>query len=145
MRKPISIVLAGLLVVLPLQQVQAQVAQQEAVSVDQTAPPEDAAQLFRVPPLTENTARLWRTTSDRTLLSTPFADVLLAKQDPTIGWTGDRTTSMGARDVFRVKVLPVPRMGTAGKVVVTVLAIAVVLALGVVIVCAQDGRCDGGT
>ena len=135
MRKPISIVLAGLLVVLPLQQVQAQVAHQEAVSVQQTVPPEGAAHLFRVPPLTENTARVLWTRSDRTVLNTPFAGALLVQEDPSIGWKTDDAASMVANNVSRVEARPLPRLNTAGKVALTVLVLAVVLVAAVIIDC----------
>ena len=133
MRKPISIVLAGLLVLLPLQQVQAQVAQQEAVSVQQTAPPEGAAHLFRVPPLTENTARVLWTRSDRTVLNTPFAGALLIQEDPSIGWKTDDTASMVANNVSRVEARPLPRLNTAGKFALSVLVLAVILVAAVII------------
>ncbi len=61
MRKAISIFLAALLIILPVEPVLAQAVQQEAVSVQQTAPSDGAAALFRVPPVTENHARLLRT------------------------------------------------------------------------------------
>ena len=54
MRKAISIVLAGLLLVLPVEQVFAQAVQQKGVSVQQPLPSDGAARLLRVPPLTEN-------------------------------------------------------------------------------------------
>ena len=68
MRKAISIVLAGSLLIPPAQQVLAQAVQQEAVSVQPTSPPTPAAALFRIPPLTQNSARLLGTSSDRALL-----------------------------------------------------------------------------
>ena len=88
MRKALSIVLAGLLVTLPVEQVLAQAEQQEAMSVQQTVPPDDAAGFFRVPPLTQNSALLFSTSSDRALLDTPFADAPLAQQEPDGGWWG---------------------------------------------------------
>ena len=81
MKAALSIVLAGLLIILPVEQVLAQAAQREAVSVQQTVPPDGAAHLFRVPPLTENSARLLRTPSDRMLLHTPIADALLVQEN----------------------------------------------------------------
>ena len=68
MKAALSIALAGLLVILPVEQVLAQAAQQEAVSVQQTAPADGATRLFRVPPLTQNTARLLRTPFERALV-----------------------------------------------------------------------------
>ena len=90
MKAALSIVLAALLIILPVEQVLAQAAQQEAVSVQQTESPEGAAHLFRVPPLTENSARLLRTSSDRTLLDTDFWDAALVQEggmeDWALGW-----------------------------------------------------------
>jgi len=86
MRKALSIVLAGLLMILPVEQVLAQAVQQEAVSVQQAAP-DPAAALFRVPPLTENSVRLLRTSSDRALLNMPIADALLVEGNYAEGWT----------------------------------------------------------
>ena len=86
MRKAISVVFAALLIILPVEQVLAQAVQQEAVSLQQAVPPDGAAHLFRVPPLTENSARLLRTSADRAPLSTPFADAPLAQEDPDENW-----------------------------------------------------------
>ena len=74
-------VLAGLLLVLPVEQVLAQAAQQEAVSVQQTTPSVAAARLLRVPPLTPNAALLLRTSSDRALLDTDNEGIGLPPQD----------------------------------------------------------------
>ena len=87
MRKAPSIILAGLLVILPVEQVLAQAVQQEAVSVQQAAPSDPAANAFRVPPLTENSVRLLRTSSDRALLNMPIADALLVEGNYAEGWT----------------------------------------------------------
>ena len=86
MRKAISVVLAALLLILPVEQVLAQAVQQGAVSVQQTPPSDGAASLFRVPPLTENSARLLGTTSDRALQDTPIADALLVQENNGEGW-----------------------------------------------------------
>ena len=59
MKAALSVVLAGLVVMIPLQQVQAQVAQQEAAGLHQAAPPDSAAHRLRVQPLTESGALLW--------------------------------------------------------------------------------------
>ena len=59
MRAALSIVLAAFLIILPIEQVLAQAVQQQTVSVQQKAP-DGAAALFRVPPLTEDAARLLR-------------------------------------------------------------------------------------
>ena len=81
MRKVISIVLAALLIVLPVEQVLAQAEQREAVSMQRAVPSDPAAHLFRVPPLTENSARLLRASSDRALPNTPIADALLVQEN----------------------------------------------------------------
>ncbi len=81
MRKAISIVLAALLVLLPVEQVLAQAVQQEAVSVQRSVSPDGAAHLFRVPPLTENSARLLRTSSNDALLESSFSN-----PPPVSGW-----------------------------------------------------------
>ena len=61
MRKAISIVLAGLWLMLPVEQVLAQAVQQESVSVQQPVQSDGAARRLRVPPLTESAAQLLRT------------------------------------------------------------------------------------
>ena len=82
MRKALAIVVAGLLLLLPVEQVPAQAVQQEAVSVQQTAPPDGAAHLFSVPPLTEDAALLLRTSSDGALLRPS-----LSTRDAAVGWS----------------------------------------------------------
>ncbi len=60
MRAALSIVLATALITTPLKLVLAQAAKQEAVSVQQTAPPDSSRhRLIAVPPVTDNTSRLW--------------------------------------------------------------------------------------
>ena len=86
MKAALSIFLAALLIILPVEQVLAQAVQQQAVSVQRGAQ-DPAARLFHVPPLTENSARLLRTSSDRTLLDTDFAEPVLMQNAP--GWWGD--------------------------------------------------------
>ena len=78
MHKAISVVLAALVIILPVEQVLAQAVQQEAVSVQQTAPSNGAAALFRVPSVTENHARLLRTTPVDALLPTPNLGLAVA-------------------------------------------------------------------
>ena len=85
MKAALSIVLATLLIVLPVEQVLTQAVQQEAVSVQQGAPSDPAAHLFRVPPLTENTVRLSGASSDRALLNTDPTDALFVQEDPGEG------------------------------------------------------------
>ncbi len=81
MHKATSIVLAALLIILPVEQVLAQAAQQEAVSVQPTAPTGSAASLFRVPPLSENSARLLGNPSERALLSARFVERPVMQED----------------------------------------------------------------
>ena len=80
MRKALSIFLTALLIILPVEQVLAQTVQQDAVSVQQTRPPNPAAALLRVPPLSENSVRLLRGSSERSLLNTPFAEAPLVQE-----------------------------------------------------------------
>ena len=91
MKAVLSILLAALLIILPVEQVLAQAEQQEAVSVQQTAPADGAASLFRVPPLSENSSLLLRTSSDRAPLNTPIVDALLVQENNggglAWGWT----------------------------------------------------------
>ena len=87
MRKGISIILAGLLLILPVEQVLAQAVQQQAVSVQQTRPPNPAAALLRVPPLSENSVRLLRASSDPALLDAPFANPSSSNADAVVGWS----------------------------------------------------------
>ena len=82
MRKALSVVLAGLFVILPVEQVLAQAVQQEPVRVRQTAPSDGAAHLFRVPPLTENAARLLSNSSDGAVLRPS-----LSTRDAFDGWS----------------------------------------------------------
>ena len=84
MKAALSVALAGLMVVLPLQQVQAQVAQQDAVSVRQASSPEGVAHLLRVPPLTENAALLWSTTADQALPGTEFAPTAMPQDQGVV-------------------------------------------------------------
>ena len=69
MKSALSIVLAALLIILPVDQVLAQAVQQQAVNGQQTAP-DGAAALFHIPPLTEDAARLLRTNPVDALLTT---------------------------------------------------------------------------
>ena len=85
MKAALSIVLAALLIILPVEQVLAQASQQANVGIQQA---DGAARLFHVPPLTENAALLLRASSDRALLDTPFADAPLVQQDPGGWWAG---------------------------------------------------------
>ena len=60
----------------------------DAAIVQQTVPSDGAARLFHVPPLTENSARLWRASSDRTLLDTELVDAMSVQgtQDTPRWW-----------------------------------------------------------
>ncbi len=79
MKAVLSIVLAALLLILPVEQVLAQAApQQKAVGVQQTVPSDGAARLLRVPPLSENSVRLLRTNPVDALLPTPNLGLAVA-------------------------------------------------------------------
>ena len=73
MKAALSIVLAGLLVTTPLEQVFAQAAQQEAVSVQQT-PDSSGHRLIGVPPVTANTSRLWEPLASKNVFAEIFAE-----------------------------------------------------------------------
>ena len=68
MKAAVSIVLAGLIVMIPLQQVQAQAEQLEGQAEYRAASPDSAAHRLRVPPPTENTARLLGASSERAMV-----------------------------------------------------------------------------
>ena len=75
MKAALSVVLAGLLATLPLKQVLAQAEQQEAATVQQTASPDSSShRLIRVPPVTDNTARLWQPLASEGGLADIFAE-----------------------------------------------------------------------
>ena len=73
MKAALSIVLAGLLVTLPIKQVLAQAVQQEVGSEQRTAPP-DGHRLIGVPPVTDNTSRLWEPLASEDALTGIFAE-----------------------------------------------------------------------
>ena len=81
MRKALSIVLAGLLIILPVEQVLAQAVRREGAGRQRTPPPDGATHLFRVPPLTENAIRLLRTRSTDALLES------FSNPAPVAGWS----------------------------------------------------------
>ncbi len=74
MKAALSFVLAGLLVTLPIKQVLAQAAQQEAATVQQTAPDSGGHRLIGVPPVTGNTSRLWEPLASEDALAGIFAE-----------------------------------------------------------------------
>ncbi len=76
MKAALSIVLAGLLVTTPLKLALAQAAQQEAgVSEQQAAPPDSSGQrLIGVPPVTNNTSRLWEPLAGKDAIADIFAE-----------------------------------------------------------------------
>ncbi len=75
MKAALSIVLAATLVTTPLKLVLAQAAQQEAVSVQQTVPPDSSGhRLIRVPPVTDNTSRLWEPLASEDAFADIFAE-----------------------------------------------------------------------
>ena len=88
MRTAVSVLLATALVTTPIKLVLAQTAQQEAATVQQTAPPDSSGhRLIGVPPVTDNTSRLWINPSDHALLNTEFVDALLVQGD-NAWWDG---------------------------------------------------------
>ncbi len=91
MKAALSVILAALLIILPVEQVLAQAVQQEAVRVQHAPPSNAAARLLRVPPLTENSAPLLRASPDRAPLNTPIVDALLVQENNggglAWGWT----------------------------------------------------------
>ena len=75
MRAIVSLVLATALVTTPLKMVFAQAEQQEAVSVQQNALSDSSGhRLIRVPPVTDNTARLWQLLASEDALADIFAE-----------------------------------------------------------------------
>ncbi len=75
MRAALSIVLAGLLVTTPLKLVLAQAAQQEAVSVQQTVPPDSSGhRLIGVTPVTANPSRLWEPLGGKDAIADIFTE-----------------------------------------------------------------------
>ncbi len=81
MRTAVSVVLATALATTPLKMVLAQAAQQEAATVQQTAPQDSSGhRLIGVPPVADNTSPLWRTPADRVLLNTEFAGASFVQQ-----------------------------------------------------------------
>ena len=117
MRRAISIVLAAILVTTPLKMVLAQAAQQEAVSVQQTVPPDSSGhRLIGVPPVTDNTSRLWEP---------------LASKDALAG--------IFAYDDSETRV-PAPQGGGGGSIVLVIVMLSLLVALGVtlIILCGDD-------
>ena len=100
MKAALSIVLAGLLVTLPIKQVLAQAVQQEVGSEQQTAPP-DGHRLIGVPPVTDNTSRLWQPLAGKDAI----ADILA--EDGSIPWPAPAATpiSKDARTAIIVAVV----------------------------------------
>ncbi len=84
MRRAISVILAAVLVTTPIKLVLAQAAEQEAVSVQQTAPPDSSGhRLIGVPPVTDNTSRLWEPLASEDAFADIFAeDGSLARPTP---------------------------------------------------------------
>ena len=120
MKAALSIVLAALLIMLPVEQVLAQAAQQADVTVQQAGPSDGAAHLFRVPPLTENSARLLGASSDSVLLVPS-----LSNTDAAVGWSD---WSNGKRVLV-----------VAGITIAVALAVAVIYVLAAS--CAGAGTC----
>ena len=75
MRAIVSVVLATALVTTPLKLVLAQATQQEAVSVQQTVVPDSSGhRLIGVPPVTDNTSRLWEPLASEDAFADIFAE-----------------------------------------------------------------------
>ncbi len=124
MRAALSIVLAGLLVTAPLKLVLAQAAQQEAVSVQQTVPPDSSGhRLIGVPPVTDNTSRLWEPLASKDALVDIFA-------------YDDSETRVAAPQEFGG--------GGGATVLLVVVMLSLLVALGVllIIICDEDTDCD---
>ena len=87
MRAIVSVVLATALVTTPLKLVLAQATQQEAVSVQQTVVPDSSGhRLIGVPPVTDNTSRLWQPLAGKDAI----ADILA--EDGSIPWPAPAAT-----------------------------------------------------
>ena len=94
MKAALSIVLAGLLVTTPLKLALAQAAQQEAVSVQQTAPPDSSGhRLIRVASRDRHTSRLWEPLAGKDAIADIFAE------DGSIPGSTPRDMTRGAKDV----------------------------------------------
>ena len=73
MRTIVSVVLATVLVTTPLKLVLAQAAEQEAATVQQT-PDSSSHRLIGVPPVTDNTSRLWEPLASEDAFADIFAE-----------------------------------------------------------------------
>ena len=124
MRKAISIVLAALLIILPVEQVLAQAAQQEAVSVQQTVPSDGAAHLFRVSPVTQNSARLLRTPSERALVPEFLALPMTNPVDALLP-----TPAVHNPGVDELAPMPLPPTGT-----ITIIVVGVLLVIAAIVI-----------
>ncbi len=119
MRTAISLVLATALVTTPIKMVLAQAAQQEAVSVQRTTPPDSSDhRLIGVPPVTDNTSRLWGTPSDRALLNTELAAPLTSKAD--LGFLYQENEEEGGSKTVMWVVVAVVLVIVLGAVIISV-------------------------
>ncbi len=117
MKAALSLVLAGLLVTTPVKLALAQAAEQEAAAVQQTAPPDSSGhRLIAVPPVTDNTSRLWEPLASEDALAGIFA-------------YDDSKTRVAA---------PQELAGGAGASLVAVVLVSLLLVVIVVIVCASS-------
>ena len=99
-------------------------AQQEAVSVQQTAPPDSVTHLIRVPALTPEAARLWQPIAENR--ARILGEASLSNKDAVSGWSDWSTGT---------KVLVV--------IGVIVLVVFVVLLVGVILFCDENPEfCD---
>ena len=120
----ISVVLLGTLLTTPLKQVLAQASQQDAASVQQTTAQDSSrtAELIRVPPVTDRTARLLEPLASEDALADIFA------KDGSL-------TERAPRDIPKAVKIPL-------YFIAIVAAIAAVLALLLVLLCGPKGsRC----
>ena len=133
MKAAVSIVLTGMVVMAPLQQVLAQAAQQEAVTAQPSASPDGAAYLLRVPPPTQNTALLFWAASERSLVSEFLAPPVTSPVDALL-----RTPKLGPAVPLNPRVderTPMP-ISTAGAV--AIIATGIVVLLGVILFVSVD-------
>ncbi len=94
MRAALSLMLATALVTTPLKLVLAQAAQQEAVSVQQTAPPDSSGhRLIGVATRDRHTSRLWEPLASKDVIADIFAE------DGSIPGPAPRDMARGVKDV----------------------------------------------
>ena len=86
MRKAISVVLAGLLVILSVEQVLAQAEQQDSTTAEASLVQKQGPQpVIRVPALAPETPPPWRSFAEKPLGM--FAEPSLSNRDAVVGWS----------------------------------------------------------